>query len=139
MTSLFLILSSFSQWHLQKIVYIQSKYIKNQVVYYIGKLINRQSRAFWTKKKFWFLHYILWVVFCVTISRMNSQKYENHQQLNSDWLTSLKTWYYFGGFSYFGCDLTVIKKSCALNCYSVSLKFLLKTQIYKLVGGNCGS
>ena len=29
-----------------KIVYIQSKYIKNQVVHYIGKLINRQSRAF---------------------------------------------------------------------------------------------
>ena len=33
-------------------VYVQSKYIQNQVVYYFGKSIYRQSRAFLGLKKF---------------------------------------------------------------------------------------
>ena len=43
----FIIISAMKFVH---IVYIQSKYIQNQVVYYFGKSIYRQSRTFWTKK-----------------------------------------------------------------------------------------
>ena len=160
------------------------------------------------------------MVFCVGISWVNDQKYENIQQFHTDWLASLRRWYYFRLCFSFSCsaishkdywdalyfhqkvlkkrftwskkprifpapwfnvvlsleklcqavvarnehsnlqptlnkdargaslkvlvndccyDLTVIKKSQTLNCYSFLQKFLLKTQIYKLAVGNCGS
>ena len=55
---------------------------------------------------------------------------------------SLETWYYFR--LYFSCscsgyELTLIKRSHTLNCYSFLQKFLMKTKTYKLVVGNCGS
>ena len=56
-------------------------------------------------------------------------------------MTSLRKWYYFFRlcFSFSsGYDFTVIKSRHILNCYPFLKKFLLKTQIYKLVVGNCG-
>ena len=63
-------------------------------------------------------------------------------QFNTSWLASRRTWYYFRfcfGFIFSGYDLTLTKKSHALNFYSFLQRFLLKTKTYKLVVGNCGS
>ena len=84
----------------------------------------------------------LWVVFCVMISWVNSRKYENLLQFQTSWLASLRMWYCFRicfSFSCSGYDLTLVKKSHTLNCYSSLQKFLLKTKTWKLVVGNCGS
>ena len=73
------------------------------------------------------------------ISWVNSQKYENLLQFNTSWLISLRSWYYFRlcfSFSCSGHDLTLIKKSQAVNYYSFLQKFLLKSKTYKLVVGN---
>ena len=74
------------------------------------------------------------MVFYVVISWVNWRKYEKISQFNTDWVASLRTWYYFRfSFSCSGYELTVIRKGHALNCYSFLQKFLLKTQIYILV------
>ena len=75
------------------------------------------------------------MVFCVVTSWVNGQKYENFLQFNTSWLASLRTWYYFKFYfssSCFGYDLTLIKKSHALNCYPFLQNFLLKTRTYRL-------
>ena len=64
-----------------KIVYIQCKYTQNQVVYYT---VLESQFSFFGLKNFWFLHHILWVVFCAVISRLNGGKYEHLQQFKSD-------------------------------------------------------
>ena len=51
---------------------------------------------------------LLWMVFCVMISWENGFKYENLLQLNTSWLVSLRTWFYFRldfSFSCSGYDL----------------------------------
>ena len=61
------------------------------------------------------------MVFCVMIWWVNGQKYENLLQFNTRWLASPRTWYSFRlcfSFSYSAYDLTLIKKSHTLNCYS---------------------
>ena len=58
-------------------------------------------------------------VFCVMISWLNRQKYENFMQFNTSWLSSLRTRYYFSIRISFSCssyDLILIKKSNTLNC-----------------------
>ena len=68
----------------------------------------------------------------VMISWVNGRKYENLLQFYFSWLPALRTWYYFRlcfSFSCFVFDLTLIKKSHTLNCYSFLHKFLLKTKI----------
>ena len=88
------------------------------------------------------IYKLLGVVFCVMISWVNNWKYENILQFNTSWLVFLRTWYYFRlyfSFSYAGYDLTLIKESHTLNCYSFLQKFLLKAKAYKLVVGNCVS
>ena len=83
---------------------------------------------------------LLWLVFCVIISWVNGRKYENLLQFNTNWLASLRTWYYFRlcfSFSCVGYDLSLIKKSHTLNCYPFVQKFFI--HFYKLVLGNCGS
>ena len=77
------------------------------------------------------------MVFCVSVWY---GKYENLLQFNS--LASLRTWSSFRfcfSFSYSGWDLKLIMKRHALNCYSVLLKFLLKTKTCKHVVGNRSS
>ena len=72
-----------------------------------------------------------WVVFCVMISWVNGQKYENLLQFNTSWLSSLRTWYFFKlcfRFSCSGYDLTLIKKSHAVSYYSLLRNFLLKSK-----------
>ena len=67
-------------------------------------------------------------------------KYEYLLQFNTNWLVSLRTWYYFRlcfGFSCSGYDLSLIKKGHTLNCYPFVQKFFIR--FYKLVLGNCGS
>ena len=89
-----------------------------------------------------YIDILLGVVLCVMISWVNGWKHENFLQFNTSWLVFLRTWYYFRlcfSFSYSGYDLTLIKESHTLNCYSFLQKFLLKTKAYKLVVGNCGS
>ena len=83
-----------------------------------------------------------WLVFCVKKPWVNGRKYDSLSQFNISWLAALRTWYYFGlrfSFSCSGYDLTLIKKSHTLNCYSFLQKFLLKTKTNKLVVGKCGS
>ena len=83
---------------------------------------------------------MLWVVFCVMISWVNGQKYENLLQFNTNWLASLSTWYYFRLCFSFSCssyDLSLLKKSHTLNCYPFVQKFFIG--FYKLILGNCGS
>ena len=78
---------------------------------------------------------LLWVIFCVMISWVNGRKYENLLQFNTGWLASLRTWYYFMlcfSSSCFGYDLTLIKNSHNITCYS-------KTKTYKMAVGNCDS
>ena len=85
---------------------------------------------------------LLWLVFCEMTSLVSGWKYENLLQFNNSWLASLRMWYYFRlcfNFSCSGYDLTLTKKSHALNCYSFLRKFLLKRKTYKLVVGNCVS
>ena len=56
-------------------------------------------------------------------------------------MTALRPWYYFRlcfSLSCSGYDLIVIKNSHTLNWYSFSQKFLLETQISRLVVGDCG-
>ena len=68
----------------------------------------------------------------VMISWVNGRKYENLLQFYFSWLPALRTWYYFRlcfSFSCFVFDLTLIKKSHTLKCYSFLYKFLLKTKI----------
>ena len=68
----------------------------------------------------------------VMISWVNGRKYENLLQFYFSWLSALRTWYYFRlcfSFSCFVFDLTLIKKSHTLKCYSFLHKFLLKTKI----------
>ena len=77
---------------------------------------------------------MLWVAFCIVISWEDVRKYKNLAQFNTDWLASLRTWYYFS-FSRSGYDLTVIKSRQTWNCYSLFWNFLLKTQIYKFLVG----
>ena len=63
---------------------------------------------------------------------MNGQKYENLLQFYFSWLPALRIWYYFRlcfSFISFVFDLTLIKRSHTLNCYSFLHKFLLKTKI----------
>ena len=81
---------------------------------------------------------LLWVVFCVMISWVKGLKYKDPLQFNTSWLTSLRMWYHFRLCFRFSCsdyDLTLIKTSHTLNCYSFFQKFLLKTKTYKLVVG----
>ena len=70
------------------------------------------------------------------MSQVNSRKYENLPQFNTDCLAFLRIWHYFRlGFS-FGCSgyhLTVIKKSQVLSYRSLLQKFSLKTEIYNLL------
>ena len=54
MTSFFFYLTIISAMRSAHTVYIQSKYIQNQVVHYFGKSIYRQSRAFFALKTFGF-------------------------------------------------------------------------------------
>ena len=68
------------------------------------------------------------------MSWVNGWKYENPLQSinNTSWLTCLRMWYYFRlcfSFSCSGYDLTLIKKSHTLNCYSFPQTFLLKTKL----------
>ena len=87
----------------------------------------------------WYVAMLLCVVFCVVISWVDGRKYENLSQFNTNWVASLRTWYYFSlcfSFSFSGYELTVIKKSHTLKCYSLLHKFLLKTQHYRLIVGN---
>ena len=79
---------------------------------------------------------LLWVVFCVAISRVNGRKYENLLQFNTSWLASLKKRCFRLCFSFYcsGYELILIKKS--RNCYSFLQKFFWKTRTYKLVVGN---
>ena len=86
--------------------------------------------AEWPLKRYTIL---LWVVFCVMISWVNGRKYENLLQFNTNWLASLRTWYYFR-LCY---DLSLMKKSHTLNCYPFVQKFFIR--FYKLVLRNCGS
>ena len=68
----------------------------------------------------------------VILSWVNGQKYENLLQFYFNWLPALRTWYYFRFCFSFSCsvfDLTLIKNSHTLNCYSFLHKFLLKTKI----------
>ena len=95
--------------------------------------------AEWPLKRYIILR---WLVLCVMIPCVNSQKYDNLLQFNTNWLASLGTWYYFRlcfSFSCSGHGLTWIKKCPTLNCYSFLQTFLLKTKFRKLVVGNCGS
>ena len=81
------------------------------------------------------------VLSCVMILWVNDRKYENLMQFNTSWLASRRTWYFFRfcfSFIFSGYDLTLTKKSHALNFYSFLQRFLLKTKTYKLVFGNCG-
>ena len=92
---------------------------------------------FWTKRDFWFLHYILCMggIHCCDIMS-ELLKYENLPQFNADWLASLKTWYYFRlcfSFNFSGFDLTVIKpKSLILftskNCFQNKCFLILLTK-----------
>ena len=68
----------------------------------------------------------------VIISWVNGRKHENLLQFYFSWLSALRTWYYFRlcfSFSCFVFDLTLIKKSHTLKCYSFLHKFLLKAKI----------
>ena len=141
-TSLFLILLTFLQWNLH------TQYIFNQDIYRTKWFIILESQfidnleLFQTKRKdFWLLHWVLWVVFYVLISWENDQKNENIPQFNTVWLASLRARCCFRlsfGLSNSGYGFTVIKKNHILNCHLRIQKFLLKTQIYKFVVGNCG-
>ena len=76
------------------------------------------------------------------VSWVNGRKHENLSKLNTSWLTSIRTWYYFKlcfSFSCSGYDLILIKKSHTLNCYSFLQKFLLEIKTQKLVIGYCDS
>ena len=98
MTSFFLVLLSFLQWNFHTFcIYIESKYTQIQLVYIL--LIYRQSTALKDLKSLWFLHWILWVVFCVVVLWVNGQKYENLPQLNTNWLAFLGTWCFKHCFS----------------------------------------
>ena len=80
-------------------------------------------------------------ILCDDIMRERS-KYENLLKLDTRWLASLITWYYFRLCFSFICpdyDLILIQESHPLNCYRFLQNFLLKTKIYKLVAGNCDS
>ena len=82
------------------------------------------------------------MVLCLMIRCVNRQEYDNLLQFNTSWLASPGTRYYFSfcfSFSSSDYDLSLIKKSHTLNCYSFLQKFLLKTKTYKLIVGNCSS
>ena len=88
------------------------------------------------------IYSIAWVVFCVIISWLSGQKYENLLQFNASLLAFLRTWYYFRPFFSFICfgnDFKLILKSHTLNYYWFLKKFLLKTKTCNLVIGKYGS
>ena len=106
-----------------------------------------RTSLFWTVRPtfyiIFFRYIVLWcLVLCLMIWCVNCQEYDNLLQFNTSWLASPGTKYYFSfcfSFSSSDYDLSLIKKSHTLNCYSFLQKFLLKSKTYKLIVGNCSS